>query len=1335
MRRSRAFSVGLLAAGLWLAGRSAPAQQIPVGLRGVPTSFVGTPFDVPVEVDLSARADLLGSFALAIRWNPAVLAFVKGQDGNFGSLTTNVDSAGGVIQLTGANPGGVGGHVVVGVGRFVPLTPGLDTFKISVTELYAARTFADLLPSAVWSDTPFCPAVGLYGDVDGNGVVNSADALAALTYAVGKSIPGNPAIGDVDGDGLTNARDALIILAAGIGLDVAAFRVLLPAPGGCAAVPLSLLDLLPGNVTMNVAQVARYTAVARDSTGAAVSVSDLSWASSDGAVATVNPLGEVTAVAPGTATISVRRPSGATAAALVTVLNRHTHWVDAFATPEEQDQLGAPELPFRTIPQAVAYAAAGDTIRVRSGRYDDRVTIDRPLVVEGDTAGGRARPVISGPGGLGTIGIEVNTPGRVELRALRLDTLGGSIYVTRADTLALSWMEFRNPRAAYYGASLYVVAAGLVSVRRSDFFGNGQYAYGNSGIWVDSATVVSVDSSFVGDQGYYGIYLQQVDSLYLRGSRIRNNAAYGVYACGSCYGATPLRAVITRNRFTQNGSGHVYFSGLGAARFDHNHTVGGGYDGVTVYGDTSLTVVTFLGDTLDSRNGAWISLYNFDSLAVDSAVVYSRYGYPYIEGGRVASIRDSRFLEVTGLAFDVDAYPRDTTRLVLRRLEFRGPDSSSCNQCGNMVSGTQVVVDGDSLSLVNFNQGLSFSNARVRLRHVALSHYSYGVRATCGSLDLANGSFSGGVYGLYFDGCASADSLRVDSATFAGHSSDALYVAGPVDASVTRLQLAGAYHGLELYCGRLHASQVILTGGTYGIYGSGCGGSDSLFVDQASVSQVDYGVYASSLPTVLTNSSFTDAGYGAYLYYAPALVQNNQVIRPSSGGIYHYWYAGASGGTRLLNNTVNCDATGSVNASGIYAYRSVAGLDTVLVQGNTVSNCRTGLEVYGGNLLTARGNSVAMAPAPIGQYGLRVDADTSAVVVGNTVTGAAAYGSLRVESAPTARVDSNLVSGAVGVAISVPGAIDSLSIRDNTVSGVAPAGCCAGNGAIVLDGSNTTNRFAQLLGNRVTATTNGLVLARNAGDTVTVLVDSNTVHGADSAGIWVLDYTRAVLRKNAVDSSGDAIRLSQFTGTPPAVVNRNNITRSRGKGVRNTNTAMVIDATGNWWNDPSGPACDTGCGVGDSVSAFVNFAPVEPIPVIDVPALAPRLLAALRAPSPAPRTAAPLGSAATPARVATVRRPVLPAVPQRIRPARPVAASPSLPDAPATQPSDPRWQRLVRSAQRAADRLRAERAERARLLERIEAELAAQERARASREAARVEKVKAVPADAGRRPQ
>lgn len=84
------------------------------------------------------------------------------------------------------------------------------------------------------SATPYVAptkAATIVGDVNGDGVVTPADALAILTSLVGDKVPAgyNIANGDADGDGQITSLDAQIILAYAVGLQVSQYPVGKPA--------------------------------------------------------------------------------------------------------------------------------------------------------------------------------------------------------------------------------------------------------------------------------------------------------------------------------------------------------------------------------------------------------------------------------------------------------------------------------------------------------------------------------------------------------------------------------------------------------------------------------------------------------------------------------------------------------------------------------------------------------------------------------------------------------------------------------------------------------------------------------------------------------------------------------------------------------------------------------------------------------------------------------------------------------------------------------------------------------------------------------------------------
>lgn len=144
---------------------------------------------------------------------------------------------------------GPGSFTINATGAAVGFDAALYRLQVQLTAGAASGTYlwvkADSVPmlgggtsQAVGAIGPICHATTAWGDVDGNGTVDSRDALITLSAAVGLPANGfNLALGDVDGDGLANSRDALIMLSYTIGLPVS-------APG--ARVALGIPDACPG---------------------------------------------------------------------------------------------------------------------------------------------------------------------------------------------------------------------------------------------------------------------------------------------------------------------------------------------------------------------------------------------------------------------------------------------------------------------------------------------------------------------------------------------------------------------------------------------------------------------------------------------------------------------------------------------------------------------------------------------------------------------------------------------------------------------------------------------------------------------------------------------------------------------------------------------------------------------------------------------------------------------------------------------------------------------------------------------------------------------------------
>jgi hypothetical protein len=199
-----------------------------------PASFVRScSISVRVEIDVSGVQPpaMLGSFTGSLRWDPLMLEFAGHsglQSGFIGLVNTgNVDA--GELLFNGTNTAGRDGNVPVLEVLFKAISPVDSSGQVVLdfAAIAAAKSFESLLPLLDIDQCVFSIADGdVLGDINGDGAVNSTDALAALTFDVGLPLPDREAeriaagIGDVNGDSATNSTDALLILSFELGIPV-----------------------------------------------------------------------------------------------------------------------------------------------------------------------------------------------------------------------------------------------------------------------------------------------------------------------------------------------------------------------------------------------------------------------------------------------------------------------------------------------------------------------------------------------------------------------------------------------------------------------------------------------------------------------------------------------------------------------------------------------------------------------------------------------------------------------------------------------------------------------------------------------------------------------------------------------------------------------------------------------------------------------------------------------------------------------------------------------------------------------------------------------------------
>ncbi len=143
---------------------STPARNSPVGLnKGGATIrasaaqanaqlLAGQTIEIPVVVDMGTLPEQLGSYTVALEWNPAVLQFESYRGGSAAGFENPVvntaETGNGKLIAAHACPQGAGGAVnILNLQFKVAGTPGADPgLSLKFTALAAARTFTDLLP-------------------------------------------------------------------------------------------------------------------------------------------------------------------------------------------------------------------------------------------------------------------------------------------------------------------------------------------------------------------------------------------------------------------------------------------------------------------------------------------------------------------------------------------------------------------------------------------------------------------------------------------------------------------------------------------------------------------------------------------------------------------------------------------------------------------------------------------------------------------------------------------------------------------------------------------------------------------------------------------------------------------------------------------------------------------------------------------------------------------------------------------------------------------------------------------------------------------------------------
>jgi hypothetical protein len=1154
--------------GLLLSATSAvAAQTITVKPAGDLSSLVGMPFDVPIVADWTARADRLGSFAVTLRWNPAVLRFDGGVPGSFGTLEANTDSAAqGVLKLAGANPAGLTGMITLAVGRFTPLAASTTPVTLQLGDIFsAAPDFADLSGAASVQSGLFCPARGYWGDPDLDGTAGSRDALIALSEAVGLDVSAFPEHGlaDVTADGVVRANDALVILSYAVGMDVGAFRVQRIAVGSCGSDLTTAYSVTPSGDTVVGGHEQEIHFELRATAGGAVrSLPDVFWRTSNPAVLVVLPDGRALPTGPGTAVVTGKSGQRDSATATIVVVGRRTkHVVDALAVGAA-NRLGTPAHPYAALGEASAVAAEGDTLIVRAGRYADAASFNVGVVILGQSGGSGV--VLAGQDDFFNAPLSFTGGARAEVHNVTADRVAIGIAAIGVDTLVVDSLRYfeGSGRCGDYG----VAAADIwrLEVRRSQLRGGGQNDGCAIGIGlIGSARVLLVEDLEASDFADDVIYAPSVDSAVVRRSQIHDNGGYAVDVGASPFigfsgevpAPTSTALVVEDSRFLRSQfSGGVAASDVRGGIVTRTVIESVEGDGIYLSGTPDLADrFKIVADTIRGHENYWLTAYDVDTLLVDSTVVLQTQD-GYATGFAYARVTRSRFVDVisgTVLYFDGDyAAPA-----IVDSVTMNG--DPACHRCA---------------------EGFAFYATPSTVSHLTATNFEYVVEQHYAGGSVDHSTFADvntGVYGYDNLGTASRSEVRA--------------------VTMTNMQ-----YGIENYSGAVVADSLDLTSGAIGVYAA-------------------FSPFIPSGRDSVRNSTIRDFDTAIQLNDSTMVVSGNTIIRPTSYGVQLNGPGTLTDSAIVVNNTIACDASGGF-ATAFYGYGA-----SYRVSGNAISGCNAGLNLTSTTVGSAsvRGNTISMPPnAP--QPAIMVPSPLRSEIVGNTVLGggpgggifASGYSSVPV---PYARVDSNIVRGVQQRAIMFA-YTDSLQARGNLIDTVATSsGYSSGGMGIAVLG--TTNGSALIIGNRIRHVQGHGIFLDHDGAALLV-VDSNAVSTSDTSAVRLATGQLSMTGNNIRNNARYGLWVLTFGGTHDA---HGNAFQGNGLYAAIAENGSAINADGNWWGQDGQPPNSAGT---DSTFGVVDNAPLASDPTPLLPSLSRPVLARYVPPlAPATRTMATLRQA------------------------------------------------------------------------------------------------------------
>jgi hypothetical protein len=758
------------------------------------------------------------------------------------------------------------------------------------------------------------------------------------------------ALGDVDGDGLLNSRDALITLSYAVGLAIPGQRVLVYAPGACGTTGALAITILPDTVDVAVGQQVRL--LLAGAIGGLPAGTSVNWSVGNPELAVVSAEGVLAARAAGTTTVSAALGPGITATVPVIVRARRINWyVDAARAPLASIQLGTQRYPFATPQYAFPVAQDGDTVRVAPGvhdylsgefctggyygdsppadggppaspppelcaRYGD---VGRSIVLWGDTLPDGTRPVLRGNPENDQV---VTLYGGVsfEMHNLVLRGFDEGLYQyepTRKVLVQNVLFDLTGPYS-YSGMTLNYGLDTLI-LRNVRFLGDSALSSGGNAVYASDGVGVAVLDGVVIESARYGIYLYGVDSLDVRNSRLEPSYYEALYVDGSVSGA---RIYLADNQFRTTYDAALYLYDVGSVISERNvYRTGGYYAGFQVYGrmypPQPGTRFVSLADSIIAEPLAATSDYAFyvddlDTIRVDAMVVVAPDSgftlYPGYLYGTDIRVRDSRFTNVSGYPLYASA----------RYVRLENTTFTGCRVSCSTTYGIEVNGYADSVALAEIT-GNTFTRV-YRPIYAWSSGNVHRAVVTGNTMD----SVTQGML-LYGDTLTVTDNVITRASQYGVYAANATNAPKPwLEVARNRIFGTGT-GGYPLYVQNVDVvSQGNHYGGTY--YGAYLSGSTS-----------EGHSFAFSGDTLRADSAL--GGYAAYLSGLwSGSVRRSRV----EGGGYGLAFQGSAGSSLVLDSTV-------VTGTRSYGMQLYAAATTTLTGrwNNVTSNRGYGVQVLG----------------------------------------------------------------------------------------------------------------------------------------------------------------------------------------------------------------------------------------------------------------------------------------------------------------------------------------------------------------------------------------------------